>query len=238
MAVKQQLNFIHNSIVCSVFIQMWMFTGACFYPYTNAVMCYPLLTSLPVVCPFLFPWYQLWQDETVVVCLPVYTCCADLLLLYSRHRQADRWQPHWHQSRGPLALPLTSINLQGFHRKGVNNKDFLILNYVSTSQETCCFNLRCVLINLWWLKCTAVSWLRYLLIHKAPKISLKITTCLVLIPLFQAWMWVWMAYLIILEPGQVLWSEDKPVFLGSTLHDADVADGQPALAYDLNNSQG
>lgn len=29
----------------------------------------------------------------VVVCLPVYTCCADLLLLYSRHRQADRWQP-------------------------------------------------------------------------------------------------------------------------------------------------
>lgn len=47
-----------------------------------------------------------------------------------------------------------------------------------------------------------------------------------------------MSHLIILEPGQALCCEDKPVFLGSTLHDANVADGQPALAYDLYNSQG
>lgn len=68
-----------------------------------------LLISLPVLCPSLFPWHQTvtgWQDESVVVCLPVYTCCADLLLLYSRHRQADRWQPHWHHNRNPLTTPL------------------------------------------------------------------------------------------------------------------------------------
>lgn len=68
-----------------------------------------LLISLPVLCPFFFPWNQTvtrWQDESVVVCLPVYTCCADLLLLYSRHRQADRWQPHWHHNRNPLTTPL------------------------------------------------------------------------------------------------------------------------------------
>lgn len=70
----------------------------------------PSLISFRLLCPSLFPWHQLWQDETVVVCLPVYTCCADLLLLYSRHRQADRWQPHWHQSRGPLrSLPPNSF---------------------------------------------------------------------------------------------------------------------------------
>lgn len=47
-----------------------------------------------------------------------------------------------------------------------------------------------------------------------------------------------MPHLIILEPGQALCTENKPVFLGSTFHDADVADGQPALAYDLHNSRG
>lgn len=47
-----------------------------------------------------------------------------------------------------------------------------------------------------------------------------------------------MSHLIILEPRQTLSGEDKPVFLGSALHDADVADGQPALAYDLHDSQG
>lgn len=47
-----------------------------------------------------------------------------------------------------------------------------------------------------------------------------------------------MPHLIILEPGQALGSEDKPVSLGSTLHETNVTDGQPALAYDLHNSQG
>lgn len=47
-----------------------------------------------------------------------------------------------------------------------------------------------------------------------------------------------MPHLIILEPGKALCSEDKPVFLGSTLHDAYVADGQPAPPYDLHNSKG
>lgn len=74
------------------------FSWACLHLCIHAAMC-PPLTSLPARYPFLFPWRQLWQDETVVVCLPVYTCCADLLLLYSRHRQADRWQPHWHHQR-------------------------------------------------------------------------------------------------------------------------------------------
>lgn len=66
----------------------------------HAAVCPPLI-PLPALDSLfsLFPRHQLWQDETVVVCLPVYTCCADLLLLYSRHRQADRWQPHWHQKR-------------------------------------------------------------------------------------------------------------------------------------------
>lgn len=49
---------------------------------------------------------------------------------------------------------------------------------------------------------------------------------------------MWGPHLIIPEPWQALCSENKPVLLGPTFHDADVADGQPALAYDLHNSQG
>lgn len=47
-----------------------------------------------------------------------------------------------------------------------------------------------------------------------------------------------MPHLIILEPGKALSCEDKPVFLSSPLHNADVGDGQPALPYNLQNSQG
>lgn len=46
-----------------------------------------------------------------------------------------------------------------------------------------------------------------------------------------------MSHLIILEPGQTLCCEDKPVLSGSTLHDANVADGQPAFAYDLHKGK-
>lgn len=45
------------------------------------------------------------------------------------------------------------------------------------------------------------------------------------------------AHLIILEPGQALRSQHKPVLLGSTLHDADVVDRQPAFADDLSEGQ-
>lgn len=38
---------------------------------------------------------------------------------------------------------------------------------------------------------------------------------------------------IVLEPGQSLRGQDEPAFPGSALHEADVADGQPALADDL-----
>lgn len=44
-------------------------------------------------------------------------------------------------------------------------------------------------------------------------------------------------HLIILEPGQALSSQHKPVLLGSALHDADVVDGQPAFANDLSEGQ-
>lgn len=156
-----QLRFIYNSIVYSVFIHMWMFTGAYLYPCTTAVMCSPPLISFPLLCPSLSPWHQLWQDKTVVVCLPVYTCCADLLLLYSRHRQADRWQPHWHQNRMPLLL--TSVKLDGFIQTVITiwrDKRFsFLLNYLSTSHLPCCFKMKYVSINLWQLKRTAVFWL-------------------------------------------------------------------------------
>lgn len=49
---------------------------------------------------------------------------------------------------------------------------------------------------------------------------------------------MWRPHLIILEPGKALSREDEPVLLGSTLHNADVADGQPALPYNLQSSQG
>lgn len=45
-------------------------------------------------------------------------------------------------------------------------------------------------------------------------------------------------HLIILEPGEALSREDEPVLLGSALHNADVVDGQPALPYNLQSSQG
>lgn len=37
------------------------------------------------------------------------------------------------------------------------------------------------------------------------------------------------AHLVILEPGQALCGQHEPVLLRSSLHDADVIDGQPAL---------
>lgn len=51
-------------------------------------------------------------------------------------------------------------------------------------------------------------------------------------------MCVWTAsHLIIFVPGQGLGGEDKPVLLGSSLHDADVVDGQPALPDHLRHRQ-
>lgn len=44
------------------------------------------------------------------------------------------------------------------------------------------------------------------------------------------------AYLVVLIPGQAFSSEDEPVSLGASFHDADVADGQPALANHLRES--
>ena len=44
-------------------------------------------------------------------------------------------------------------------------------------------------------------------------------------------------HLIVLVPGQRLGGEDKPVLLGSSLHDADVVDGQPALPDHLRNDR-
>lgn len=44
------------------------------------------------------------------------------------------------------------------------------------------------------------------------------------------------AYLVVLIPGQALRSEDEPVSLGASFHDADVADGQPPLADHLQES--
>lgn len=183
-----------------------------------------MLTSLPVLCPFLFPWHRLWQDETVVVCLPVYTCCADLLLLYSRHRQADRWQPHWHQNR--TASSSTHINkttgaLLEWWRQYQQMRHFSVC---------CSFKRKCASINKWWPKFTAVVWLRYFPCDSFVPI--------ILLQFQQVIVQRWMSYLIILEPGQALCCEDKPVLSGSTLHDANVADGQPALAYDLHNSRG
>lgn len=46
------------------------------------------------------------------------------------------------------------------------------------------------------------------------------------------------AYLVILIPGQAFRREDEPVALGAPFHDADVADGQPALADHLQESTG
>lgn len=43
---------------------------------------------------------------------------------------------------------------------------------------------------------------------------------------------------IVLEPGQSLRGQDEPAFPGSALHEANVADGQPALADDLQDRQG
>lgn len=37
------------------------------------------------------------------------------------------------------------------------------------------------------------------------------------------------SHLVVFVPGQRLCGEDKPVLLRSSLHDADVVDGQPAL---------
>lgn len=41
------------------------------------------------------------------------------------------------------------------------------------------------------------------------------------------------AHLVVFEPGEALGGQHEPVLLGSSLHDADVVDGQPAFADDL-----
>lgn len=150
---------------------MWLCSVASLYQYTN-VMCSPPLTSHPVLCPFLFLWHQLWQDETVVVCLPVYTCCADLLLLYSRHRQADRWQPHWHQNRRPQALPLAVLKLQVLYWNGDNNMNRWSLKFsinVLFQAEVCVNKILMI-----YCQCTAVFWLHNFLIYKVSTILLKL----------------------------------------------------------------
>lgn len=38
------------------------------------------------------------------------------------------------------------------------------------------------------------------------------------------------SYLIVLVPWEVLSRQDEPVLFGATLHDANVVDGEPALA--------
>lgn len=45
------------------------------------------------------------------------------------------------------------------------------------------------------------------------------------------------SYLVVFVPGQRLCGEHKPVLLGSSLHDADVVDGQPALPDHLRDAQ-
>lgn len=45
------------------------------------------------------------------------------------------------------------------------------------------------------------------------------------------------SHLVILVPGQGLGGEHEPVLLGSSLHDADVVDGQPALPDHLGDAQ-
>ena len=48
---------------------------------------------------------------------------------------------------------------------------------------------------------------------------------------------VWTAsHLIVFIPGQRFCGEDKPVLLGSSLHDADVVDGQPTFPYHLRDT--
>ena len=47
-----------------------------------------------------------------------------------------------------------------------------------------------------------------------------------------------LSHLIILVPGQRLGGEDEPILLGSSLHDADVVDGQPAFTNDLRVGEG
>ena len=93
MSVKQQLN---NRL--STVIQMWMFTGACFCPYTKTAMCSPLLTSLPVLYPFLFPWHQLWQTG--------WDCCGVSACLHLLCRPSAPVQQA--QTGRQMAAPLTS----------------------------------------------------------------------------------------------------------------------------------
>lgn len=44
-------------------------------------------------------------------------------------------------------------------------------------------------------------------------------------------------HLVVFEPGEALGGQHEPVLLGSSLHDADVVDGQPAFADDLEESR-
>lgn len=62
-------------------------------------------------------------------------------------------------------------------------------------------------------KCTAIS-----LTWRAEDLTIKVS--------LSASVWT---RLVIFVPGQGLGGEDEPVLLGSSLHDADVVDGQPAL---------
>lgn len=43
-------------------------------------------------------------------------------------------------------------------------------------------------------------------------------------------------HLVVFEPGEALGGQHEPVLLGSSLHDADVVDSQPAFADDLEGS--
>lgn len=46
------------------------------------------------------------------------------------------------------------------------------------------------------------------------------------------------AHLVVFEPGEALGGQHEPVLLGSSLHDADVVDSQPAFADDLEERRG
>lgn len=47
-----------------------------------------------------------------------------------------------------------------------------------------------------------------------------------------------MTHLVVFEPGEALGRQHEPILLGSSLHDADVVDRQPAFADDLEERRG
>lgn len=96
------------------------------------------------------------------MCLPVYTCCADLLLLYSRHRQADRWQPHWHQNRDHRTANHFNETAGSNCCVVINRWQIFspLLNHLSSSWLTYCFKLRCV-NKLFMTQVYRCVWLAY-----------------------------------------------------------------------------